>query len=102
MLAASLTGHSSAASGIAAWLRLLTEPRIHSCYDRHSRLKLRSVTLCAMAGSQAGARLHAVKSLLGDRNIRLTCIRLCPQAFDSGFAVMITVVRGWLILLPVP
>ena len=27
LLAASLSDHSSAASGIAAWLRLLTEPR---------------------------------------------------------------------------
>jgi len=27
LLAASLSGHSSATSGIAAWLRLLTEPR---------------------------------------------------------------------------
>jgi hypothetical protein len=28
VLAASLSGHSSATSGIAAWLRLLTEPRV--------------------------------------------------------------------------
>ncbi len=27
-------------SGIAAWLRLLTEPRAPRCHDRHSRLKL--------------------------------------------------------------
>jgi hypothetical protein len=72
LLAASLSGHSSATSGIAAWLRLLTEPpgSTTAMINRYSRLKLRSVTLCAATGTQAGARLHAVKSLLGGRNIR--------------------------------
>ena len=43
------------------------------CYDRPtcSRGCSRWVTLCVTAGSQAGVRLHAVKSLPGGRNIRL-------------------------------
>ena len=46
------------------------------CYDRHSRLKL-TVRDPVRDGRQSkpGPRLHAVNSLLGDRNIRLSSAR---------------------------